>query len=488
MRLPSTMLGPGAIACAVLIALTAWRLAALELSPLTLMFDEAQYWTWAKAPAFGYFSKPPMVAWLIAFTTSLCGDGEACVRSSSPLLHLVTAVVVWMFARRMFGTRVAAVAAVVYVTLPGVSFLSGFISTDMPLSLFWALALYLLHRALTHDRLGDWVAFGIAFGLGLLSKYTMILMLPCAALFLVLSPVHRRHWRNHRMMLGLVIALCVFAPNIAWNAAHGFVSVRHLGDNANLGGSWVHPGELGAFFAAQFAVFGPILFAVFLWISINGRRIASNDSRILYLLCLSLPVLLVMLVQSFLSRAHANWAFVTYVPASALVAWYLVGRRPVLLVATLALHTAVMPLIHHYDALFGASVAGIDPYRRMRGWDDLGRQLSGFLSENPRAVLLADDRRLIAEMLYYVRPNPVDAVKWNASGSVRDHYDLTTDIAAVAGRPMLLVTRRSDADHVSPYFAQSRRLGAIEATPYEGFTLHYPVYMLNGFLGYPDRR
>ena len=108
MRAPSTILGPGAIAGAVLIALTAWRLVALELGPLTLMFDEAQYWTWAKDPAFGYFSKPPMVAWLIAFTTSLCGDGEACVRASSPLLHLATASTVWLLARRMFGPRVAA--------------------------------------------------------------------------------------------------------------------------------------------------------------------------------------------------------------------------------------------------------------------------------------------------------------------------------------------------------------------------------------------
>ena len=485
MRAPSTMLGPGAIAGAVLVALTAWRLVALELSPLTLMFDEAQYWTWAKAPAFGYFSKPPMVAWLIAFTTSFCGDGEACVRSSSPLLHLATAFVVWLLTRRLFGPRVAAVAAAVYATLPGVSFLSGFISTDMPLLLFWALAVFLLHRAVVDDQVWDWVAFGVAFGLGLLSKYTMILMLPCAALFLALSPAHRRHWRNPRLALGLVVALCVIAPNIAWNAEHGFVSVRHLGDNASLGGPLVHPAELGAFFAAQFAVFGPILFAAYLWIAINGRRIGAGDSRIVYLLCLSLPVLLVILVQSLLSRAHANWAIVTYVPASALVAWYLVGRRPILLAAALALHVAIMPVIHHFDALIGGNVAGMDPYRRMRGWDDLGRQLSGFLTRNPGAVLLADERRLIAEMMYYVRPNPFDAVKWNPSGTVRDHYDLTTDIATAAERPMLLVTRRSDAGHVAPYFLRSERLGTVEASPYEGLVLRYPVYRLNGFLGYP---
>lgn len=486
MRASSTILGPGAIAGAVLIALTAWRLVAFELGPLTLMFDEAQYWTWAKDPAFGYFSKPPMVAWLIAFTTSLCGDGEACVRASSPLLHLATAFAVWLLARRMFGPRVAAVAAVVYATMPGVSFLSGFISTDMPLLLFWALAVFALHRAVSHDRTRDWVAFGIAFGLGMLSKYTMVLLAPCAALFLVLSPAHRGHWRNPRLALGLVVALCVLAPNIVWNAEHGFVSVRHLGDNASLGGPLVHPDELGAFFAAQFAVFGPILFAVYLWIAINGRRLAAGDSRILYLLCLSLPVLLVMLVQSLLSRAHANWAFVTYVPASVLVAWYLCDRHRIVLAASFALHVTAMPVIHHYDAITGGGIAGLDPYRRMRGWDELGRGMSELLAANPRAVLLADSRRLMAQMMYYVRPHPFDAVKWNPTRSVRDHYDLTTDIATAAERPMLLVTRRADADHVAPRFARSERLGVLEATPYEGFTLRYPVYRLSGFRGYPE--
>ncbi|HZD25895.1 MAG TPA: hypothetical protein VE631_06505, partial [Alphaproteobacteria bacterium] len=51
--------GPWGVLAAVAL-LTAWRLWQLSLSDLTLFFDEAQYWTRAKAPAFGYFSKPPV--------------------------------------------------------------------------------------------------------------------------------------------------------------------------------------------------------------------------------------------------------------------------------------------------------------------------------------------------------------------------------------------------------------------------------------------
>ena len=41
------------------------RVIGLFLSPLNLHGDEAQYWAWSKDLDFGYFSKPPMIAWAI---------------------------------------------------------------------------------------------------------------------------------------------------------------------------------------------------------------------------------------------------------------------------------------------------------------------------------------------------------------------------------------------------------------------------------------
>ncbi len=54
-------------------ALTALRLAALFLTPLELYPDEAQYWLWSRTLDWGYVSKPPMIAWLIAATTRIGG-------------------------------------------------------------------------------------------------------------------------------------------------------------------------------------------------------------------------------------------------------------------------------------------------------------------------------------------------------------------------------------------------------------------------------
>ncbi len=472
---------------AALAALTAWRLAALALSPLTLMFDEAQYWSWSRDLAFGYYSKPPLIAWTLAAAARACGEGEACLRAASPLLHLAAAAGCGLLARRLSGAAAGLAAALLYATLPGVAWSSMVASTDPLLLAFWAFGLFFLHRALESGRWRDWLAFGLCLGGGLLAKYTMILMLPCAALYLALAPGAARALSPRRAAAALAAAAAVAAPNLAWNAAHGFPTVTHLRDNANLGGALFRPRAFALFLASQFAVFGPVPFALFLWLAARMRR-AAGDARTVFLLCFSAPVLALFLVQSLLSRAHANWAATAYIAGAVLVARWCLGagaRGRLLFAAAAALHLAAMPAIHHYDALAGERVALFDPMRRMRGWDALGAELSRLRAEHPGAVLLFDERKTMAQMLYYVRPHPFDAVKWNPRGGARDHYDLTTDIASAAGRPLLLVTERPDAAHVAPAFDAARRVATLEVRPHEGFALRRNVWRLDGFRGYP---
>src|ERR1700749_4229200 len=69
------------------------RLLALRNSPLDLLPDEAQYWSWSRHLAFGYFSKPPVIAWLIRATTELTGSNdEWAVRLGAPLVHAATGI------------------------------------------------------------------------------------------------------------------------------------------------------------------------------------------------------------------------------------------------------------------------------------------------------------------------------------------------------------------------------------------------------------
>lgn len=474
--------------------LTGWRLVVLATNGLDLMFDEAQYWVWAQTPAFGYFSKPPLIAWLIGGFGAVCGDGEACVRAAAPLLHLATALTIGLLAHTLYGARIAAWSALTYATLPGVAFSSLLISTDVPLLFFWALALLAFVRALDSDRLAWWLLLGAALGLGLLSKYAMVLFALCVALYFVLCRDDRRHWRNPRLWLAAALAAVLIAPNIAWNAQHGFVTFGHTAANANLGGPLFRPNRLLEFVGGQFGVFGPILFALLLWLFARARRVAAGKPGAL-LLSFALPVLAIMTVESFLSRAHANWAAVSYVAASVLVvAWCLERGWRRLLAASLALHLAAAAALYYFDGWVGVLPQSVqskaDPFYRERGWAELSSQVGELLDANPGAVLLTDERHVLAELAYYLRPRvgvggaaPVAAVKWNPDGVVHDHFDLATDIRDHADAAFLFVTLNYGAAHVRSQFRSAQLSADLHVPAGRKGELHYEVWRLDGWRG-----
>ncbi|TAN44833.1 MAG: glycosyltransferase family 39 protein, partial [Rhodospirillales bacterium] len=160
----------------IVILVTVWRLLVLAGSPYNLSFDEAQYWLWSLTPDWGYYSKPPFVAWMIGLSRQTCGDVEACVRLPSAISYGIGAVFVYLAARHLFDATTGFWSGLVFLTLPGVAYSSMLVTTDPPLLMFWAAALFFTAKALDSQRPGPWwILLGITIGLGLLAKYAMIL-------------------------------------------------------------------------------------------------------------------------------------------------------------------------------------------------------------------------------------------------------------------------------------------------------------------------
>ena len=77
----------------ILIIITVFRIYSLNVSPIELSVDEAQYWHWSRNIDLGYFTKPPLIAWMIAFSTFVFGNEEWAVRLFSPITHLFISLV-----------------------------------------------------------------------------------------------------------------------------------------------------------------------------------------------------------------------------------------------------------------------------------------------------------------------------------------------------------------------------------------------------------
>jgi 4-amino-4-deoxy-L-arabinose transferase-like glycosyltransferase len=476
------------LAIFIVFALTVARLLWIASGTTDLYPDEAQYWLWSLHPAWGYYSKPPLVAWLIALTTRLVGsDSELAVRLSAPLLQFGTALMIYAVAERLYAARIAFWSVLAYATLPGVWASSVIISTDAPLLFCWSVALYAFIRAREPGGGRWWWAVGVASGVGLLAKYAMVYWLASALLFLASRRDERRHLP--RCLGASVLALLIYAPNFAWNYAHHFVSYHHTEANAALGGALIHPGKFLDFLGSQFGVFGPLFFAALLIFTALGRRI-FREGREALLAWFALPTLGLILIEAFLSRAEPNWAAPAYVSATVLVVAMLLTEGQRLVVwGSIALHCAVVVALVEARLVaraFGYELpAKYDVLHRLRGWRILGETVGRMLRQHPGTYLMSDDRELMAALEYYVVPHPLDGLKWNAMGGIHDQFDLNADPKRYIGKDFLLVSYRDSVDAIVKRFQSEGPVEHIIIPLGGGAERLYRVRLLRGFKGYP---
>lgn len=394
-------------ALALVLGLTVLRLAALFATPLDLYPDEAQYWLWSRTLDFGYFSKPPMIAWLIAATTAIGNDNEPFVRLAAPLLHAGAALALFAAGRRLYGPATGLAACAVYSLMPGVQLSAGVISTDAPLLFFLSLAL-LAYVTLQERRSAAVAAgLGVALGLAMLSKYAAAYAVGAIVLHLALSKEARAAWSAPAVAAAVVAFVAVLAPNLVWNAAHDFSTLEHTASNAHWGADIGGIAELADFLGSQFGVFGPVPFAVL----IGGGAVLAWRGRLqrqdVLLLCWTLPPLVAVTAQAFISRANANWAAAAYVAGSVLAAallvrwrakgWLAGGLGLQALVAALFLVWVTWP---HTADVMGVS----NSFKRARGWSETVSALVERAGLEPGLTAVAvDDRFLFNTAAYYGR-------------------------------------------------------------------------------------
>jgi 4-amino-4-deoxy-L-arabinose transferase-like glycosyltransferase len=447
-------------------ALLAFRLAALHASAVDFVMDEAQYWTWSQDLDFGYFSKPPLIAWVIRGMTEVCGQSVFCVRSASPILHTLTALMLFVTGRALYDARIGFWSAIVFATLPGVSYSSMLMTTDVPLVFVWSVMLFFWVMLVKRQSMGFTILFGIAVGIGLLAKQAMIYAALCVACHAVVSREAREALRGGRGIVAAVIALALFSPNIIWNAQNDFPTLKHTGTNIGWQYPYVHPLRVLEYIGVQLGVFGPILFIVLArgaWREIREPR----DKNKILLLSFSLPVLTLLVVQAFLSRAHGNWSATAYPAATIFVtAVMLELNRTILFRVSLALHLAFAAIIGTAPA-FARQWPVFEQLQFLRtslGWRDVAGVVRTRLEEGRYGALLVHTRVMAAELLYYLRDSKVPLYVWAPGPSPHDHYEMTRPFTADVPEPILFVSLKRCPTSITGSFADFKDLG-VERVP-----------------------
>ena len=439
---------------AVLLGLLAARLSAIGLSPLGPGVDEAQYWLWGQTPQLGYYSKPPLIAWILAASGSVFDAQIFSLRGPAPVLHLLTALLLWQTGSVLFSARAGRLAALLWSSLPAVGLGSFVMSTDTPMLLFWTAGLFCFASALrTHSNIYLWlICCGLCIGLSALSKYAGLYFI-IGIFFWCLTD--RTRPASQRAALFAVFCAAVFitsVPTWAWNFSNGFVTILHLGENANLEDSQMSAAGIVSFWGAQFAVFGPVSLVLLGFALIRSGRSEADDRLHLFVW----PVLGIITLQAFLKEANANWAVAAYPAATLLVSHLITDSRSRLiraagqtaLLANLAI-CAVLITVTATGSL-GALAPASDPLRHLRGWQVLADQTSRTASSTDAGTIIAFNRESAALLHWHLRQTGPQIVLPRLGPGAGNHYHRTYPLRAQSPRPLLALTDTADPpDHLA---------------------------------------
>lgn len=429
---------------AIVAAITGLRLLGLALSNADIFVDEAQYWFWGQNLDFGYYSKPPLTAWVIRATTELSGSiSPFWVRFPVPWFHGATALILGAIAARMFGAVPAIWVVASYVTLPIVAVGSILISTDTIMAPFFAAGLLFYLKLLDEGQIRHALLAGLMIGLAFMAKYAGIYFLLCAILAAIALPSCRISVKN--IIAFLAVFLLIISPNIIWNLTHELTTVQHTLDNAE----WVREASfiqnldlqsLAAFIGSQTLAVGPVIFAAMFLLVFK-----SPGSKIGGLLWFSLPIILLVSVQALLSRAYGNWAFAAYFAGTvAAVPWLLLHARK-WLIAGLVFNIGLSLLLPVLAVVAGGiQLNNNQPLLgRYMGRDELSQQIIDLAQALGNPAIIASDRGILADLFYTGHKQNIRVFSVATTGRAEHYYQQNHAFTDDLDRNVLFITKRS---------------------------------------------
>ena len=430
-----------------------------------LLFEEAYYWNYAMHPDIGYLDHPLMVAWIIRPFVLVLGNIEFAVRTGAFLCWLVTAWFSYLLTRDALGQPAAWRALALVAALPVYFFFGFFMSPDAPLAACWSAALYFTYRIIARDEAHAWLWLGVAIGLGMISKYTIVLLAAAIVLFVLADRPSRKWLARPEPYVAVLIALILFSPAIIWNwqqdwASFSFQSQDRLASRFSF--------SLPRFAGNVIALLTPTGVLSVIALVACRKQLAGSFGRSQALLAwLTFFPVAVFGAISLIRVSKLNWtgpAWLGLVPFMALlvapgleasvprlVAWCRRAWPP----------TMVICLIFYGAALqwLGPGLPGVPYPQNMHliGWRDFGRDIEllaqRFARETGQEMLVVGmDRNRIASGLAFYRTRYLDGAgikagvapalqtaSENLFGSVGLMYALWFPAEQQTGKTLLLV-------------------------------------------------
>ena len=401
------------------------KIFALYKTELGLYGDEAQYWAWSKNLSWGYFSKPPLIAFLIRLFTEIFGDGFFAIKLFPVIFYIFTSITVYFVAKILFNKKVAAVSGITFFLLPGVSLSSFLISTDVPLLLFWSLALYFSYRLIKSPNIIFALILGISIGIGFLAKYAMVYYFICTAFYAFIDRSFFIHLLNNKKVYSFVflVFLIIVFPNLYWNIKNSWLTFGHTFDNASLKSFGFEPKEFLNFIFTQLLIVGPVFSLFFLRFFKEFFKLSASFA---FLISYSFPVLFIVSAESILVRAHGNWAAVSFVSLTILFVAVASSKNNKIL----HLNNIVNLLVGIVFFCLIMAESNIKIFDQLKGYENFSKIIVRYSNEEKIKNIVIEDRMLYSLMAYHLRNSDFNFyTPKNPLSSIGHHFQINKGLS-----------------------------------------------------------
>ncbi|WP_038162961.1 glycosyltransferase family 39 protein [Verrucomicrobium sp. BvORR106] len=422
--------------------------------------DESYYWEWGRRPDWGYYSKPPLIGWLMGVVGWASGNQEWGVRLAALMVGTGSLTLLYQLGKRMFNAETGLLVLALAALTPANVALNLFFTIDSPLVLLWSAALLAFWGAVQGpERWTRWLVLSLVMGVGTLSKQMMLVFPVLMVLFAALTKDVRPLLKRPGFWLSVVGALLFMLPVLWWNQQHGWITLEHTKHHFNTKAQadlLDHLVQFVEFPATQAGLFTPLTWFGLLTVSAAAlwqwRRLGMKERL---LATFSAPALVVFHLLALRQSVNPNWPAVYYLAAMVLLAatwtrastgltlWpgFMKLRRPAVVVA--AVLTALAYLVPM--GLWATRRTGddkLDPMARIHGWSPAGEAAGRFLAACPRpeqTFLLALGHRENASQFAFYTPQHPRAYRWQPDGVIASQYELWPTPAESVGRDALIV-------------------------------------------------
>jgi 4-amino-4-deoxy-L-arabinose transferase-like glycosyltransferase len=193
-----------------------------------LPLDTLETIMWSHPFSMGNAKHPPLAAWLAGIFTVVFAHTDFAMYLLSQVMLVVGFVYVYRLGKEFFSTEKAVFSVILLSTIIFYTFDSAKFNVNLPHMALWPMMTFYCCRAVKNDRLADWLLFGVASALSVLSKFFGFALLLALFLFIVTGRDTRKYFRRPGPYAAFGIFLLVLTPYLVWLVRNDFPPFTYI--------------------------------------------------------------------------------------------------------------------------------------------------------------------------------------------------------------------------------------------------------------------